>query len=329
MEFGMSLVTQYERSRDLTGIADELVKQAELVRDGGFDFVRVAEHHATDDNYLLNETVAPYLARHTGGMSLKMMCLLPYHNPVRIAEFGATMDVLTGGRFGLTVAQGYRPEEFAIFDVADRETAIGRLIEGVEIIKRLWTEDEVDFDGKHFQLDGVSINPKPVQNPRPPITAGASAESSIRRTAHIADGWSCSHVPFDAIADLLDAFRDECETVGEERSLTLSREVYVAETTEQAEEIVREPLMRKYERYVEWGQDEAIPDDQFHSQWEELKEDRFIVGDPDEVITEIQRYRDAFNPDRFKVRTQFKGMALEDVHESQRLLCDEVLPAFE
>lgn len=328
MDIGLSLVTQYESTRDLSGIANELIAQIDRARTGNFSFVRVAEHHVTADHYLLNEAVTSFLARDIGAMTLDMMCLLPYHHPVRIAELGATLDVLTGGRFRLTVAQGYRPEEFAVFGVGNRGRAIGRLVEGVDVIKRLWTEETVEYDGEYFQFDGIAINPKPVQNPRPAIYAGASNESSIRRAARLVDGWCGAHVPFDVVGEQVAAFRDESAAIGAaDKRVGVGREVYVADTTAEAESIVREPLMRKYDRYVEWGQDDAIDADEFHSQWTALKEDRFIIGTPEEVAAELKRYRDKFDLDFMSVRTQFKGMAFEDVHRSQELLVDAVLPA--
>lgn len=118
MDVSYFLVTQSASTRPLDGITDEFVRQTEMVRDGGFDSLFVGEHHATDDNYFLNEAVIAYLANHTGDMNIGTgMCLLPYHNPVRIAEFGATVDHLTDGRFRLGVVQGYRPEEYDVFGV--------------------------------------------------------------------------------------------------------------------------------------------------------------------------------------------------------------------
>lgn len=327
MDLGLGLVSQFDPSTDMRPVPAQLRRQTERADDHGLDFVRVAEHHATDDNYLLNEATAASLAEPTGDMTLDMMCLLPYHNPVRIAEFGATVDVLTGGRFRLTVALGYRPAEYAVFGVEDTEEAVGRLAEGVEVIKRLWTEDSVTFEGDYHHFEDVSINPKPLQEPRPPIYAGASNESSIRRAARIADGWCGAHVPLDVVRRQVADFRDESEKHGADTVVGLGREVCVGETTEQAIEMVQEPLMRKYESYSQWGQDDAIDDDEFQSEWDALAADRFVVGDPDEVIAEIERYRDALDLDYLTMRTQYKGMDWADVHRSQELLCTEVVPA--
>lgn len=327
MEFGLFLVTQYDFDRTMDGVADELVTQTELARDGGFDVIVAGEHHVTEENhYLLNEAVLAHIAEHVGGMRLGTgMCLLPYHNPVRIAEFGATLDVLTGGQFQFGAALGYRQQEYDVFGV-DRSDAPGRLIEGLEIIKRLWTEDDVTFEGEHFSLDGVSIHPKPIQDPRPEIWIGASNETSIRRAARIGDGWVGAHVPFDVAVSQAEAFRDERANYDDGGVVGIAREVFVAETTEKAEAAVRDHLMSKYDSYSDWGQDDVIEGDDFDSPWEKLKHDRFIVGDPEEVRSAIERYQDALDPDVFVVRSQFPGMDPTNVHSSIRLFADEVMP---
>ncbi len=118
MNLELLLVTQYDRDRDLTGIGDELRQQVALARAGGLDGVGVSEHHITTDQYLLNEPIIGHLADTVGDMRLTMaLCLLPYHNPVRIAEFDATIDVLSGGQFRFGVGLGYRDAEYEAFGV--------------------------------------------------------------------------------------------------------------------------------------------------------------------------------------------------------------------
>lgn len=330
MDFGFFLVTQYDESQSMHGIGDELVTQTQLARDVGFDLLAVGEHHVTDsDQYLLNESVLAHVAQHVGDMNLAAtLVLLPYHNPVRIAELGSTLDVLTEGQFRLGVGLGYREAEYDAFGVK-REDAPGRLVEGVEIIKRLWTEPSVDFDGDHFQLDDVSIRPQPLQDPRPPIWVGASNESSVRRGARIADGFLGAHVPFDLAARQIGDFRDErSKTDHGPGEVGLLRETFVGETTEHAEKTVGDPLMAKYESYSNWGQDDVIEADSFDSPWDKLRHERFLVGDPDDVIEDIQRYKDEMDPDRILIRTQYPDSDFEDVHESIRRFGEEVIPSF-
>ncbi|WP_436348539.1 LLM class flavin-dependent oxidoreductase [Natronorubrum sp. FCH18a] len=330
MDFGLLLVTQYDESQSMHGIGNELIEQTTLARDVGFDAVTVGEHHVTDsDQYLLNESVLTHVAQHVGEMDLAAtLVLLPYHNPVRIAELGATLDVLTEGQFTLGVGLGYRQKEYDVFGI-DRADAPGRLTEGVEIIKRLWTEPAVDFDGEHFQLSDVSIRPQPMQDPRPPIWVGASNESSVRRGARIADAFLGAHVPFNLAERQIDDFRDErSKTDSEPGEVGLIRETFVAETTEQAERTVRDPLMGKYESYSSWGQDDVIADDDFDSPWDKLSQERFLVGSPDDVIEDLQRYQDTMDLDRLVIRTQFPGSDFDDVHDSIRRFGEEVIPSF-
>ena len=327
MESGLLLVTQYDLGREMNGIGKELVTQTELARDSGFDLVTVGEHHFTDSHqYLLNEAVLAHIAEHIGDMRLAAtLSLIPYHNPARIAEFGATMDVLTGGQFVLGVGLGYRAKEYDVFGVT-REDAPGRLTEGVEIIKRLWTEEVVTFDGEHFQLDDVSIRPQPLQDLHPPIWVGASNESSVRRGARIADAFIGAHVPFDLAKRQIEDFHDEREKQGlDPGEVGLIRETYVAATTEEAEAIVRDPLMGKYESYSDWGQDDVIGGDDFDSPWDKLRHERFLVGSPADVRADVERYRDAMDLDYLVIRTQFPGADFEDVHSSIELFGNEVI----
>lgn len=327
MDLELLLVTQYEPERDLRGIGDELRRQVELAREGGLDGVGVSEHHVTEDQYLLNEAVIGHLADAVGDMRLTMaLCLLPYHNPVRIAEFGATVDVLTGGRFRFGVGLGYRDAEYDAFGV-DRADGPGRLVEGLEVIERLWTEASVSYDGEHFQFSEVTLRPKPLQDPRPPVWVGASNESSVRRGARIADGFLGAHVPFGLARRQIADFRDEREATDRgPGEVGLLREVYVGETTAAAEATVKEPLMRKYRSYTDWGQDDAIGGDTFESEWERLRDERFIVGSPDDVVREIERYDEAMDLDSLFFRTQYPGMDPADVRASIELFAEAVAP---
>jgi alkanesulfonate monooxygenase SsuD/methylene tetrahydromethanopterin reductase-like flavin-dependent oxidoreductase (luciferase family) len=330
MDFGLLAVTQYEIDRDLRRIGDELVTQTQLANESGFDLISIGEHHFTDSHqYLLNESALAHIAQHVEDTRLvASLILLPYHNPARIAELGATLDILSDGQFTMGVGLGYRQKEYDVFGV-ERDDAVGRFRECVEIIKRLWTEEYVSYDGDYFQLDEVAIRPQPLQDPRPPIWTGASNESSVRRGARKTDGFLGAHVPFDLAQRQIEDFRDERETQGlDEGEVGLIREAYVAETREKAEEIVREPLMGKYESYSDWGQDDVIGGDDFDSPWDKLKHERFLVGSPEDVRADIERYKEAMDLDYLFIRTQFPGADFDDVHSSIELFGEEVIPSF-
>jgi alkanesulfonate monooxygenase SsuD/methylene tetrahydromethanopterin reductase-like flavin-dependent oxidoreductase (luciferase family) len=154
----------------------------------GFRSVWLTEHHFCDDGYTPSPlVVAAAIGARTKEMRIGTnLLVLPLHDPMRIAEDAATVSIITGGRFLLGVGQGYHEEEFTGFGRKLRNRP-SLLEEGIEIIRRAWTGDVVNFSGKRFQVDGVRITPVP-DNP-PPILVGALADPAIDRAARIGDGY--------------------------------------------------------------------------------------------------------------------------------------------
>ncbi len=196
MKLGIYLNAQHPAADDPARRFAETLEQARLIHDLGFDSIWGGEHHATPGfHYFPLLPMLQRLAAEVPGLGIGTnLVLLPLHNPVEIAEIGAFLDVITGGRFMLGVGLGYRPEEFAIFGVPMAER-VSRLAEGVEIIRRLWTEDKVTHRGRHWSFENVTIRPRPIQRPRPPILVGSQVPAGIARAARIADGWLVVPVP--------------------------------------------------------------------------------------------------------------------------------------
>ena len=120
--------------------------------------------------------------------------LLPLHNPIELAEVGAFIDVITGGKFLLGVGLGYRPEEYAMYGVPMPER-VSRFGEAVGIIRRLWTEDRVTHQGRHWQFSDATIAPRPLQRRRRPSSSVRRCEAAITRAAKIGDGWLVVPIP--------------------------------------------------------------------------------------------------------------------------------------
>lgn len=123
-------------------------------------------------------------------------CILmsPLRTPVILAKEAATLDYLSGGRLILGVGFGGGKEiekEYSICGVPIKEK-VKRLVAGIEIMRKLWTGEEVNYDGYPWSFNGAVMLPRPRQTPIPVWIGGGSAESSLRRTARIADGWICS-----------------------------------------------------------------------------------------------------------------------------------------
>ena len=113
--------------------------------------------------------------------------VLPVHNPIHVAHQWANLDYVSNGRAILGVGLG-RDHHYQQFQVP-REGRVRRFREGVELIKALWTEPRVGYQGRILQLEDGTMAPQPVQKPRPPIWMGVGHPDAIRRAASIADGW--------------------------------------------------------------------------------------------------------------------------------------------
>jgi probable F420-dependent oxidoreductase len=114
--------------------------------------------------------------------------VLPYRNPFVVAKSGATLDLLSEGRFTLAVGVGYLKREFAALGV-DFEERAALFDESLDVIKAIWTGDDVSFEGKHFSAKGITAHPRPVSDPHPPIWIGGNTGAARRRVADKGNGW--------------------------------------------------------------------------------------------------------------------------------------------
>ena len=171
-------------SRLYDGYLDQIAEAESM----GFGSVWLTEHHFCDDGYTPSPLViAAAIGARTRSMRIGTnLMILPLHNPVRVAEDAATLSLLTNGRFDLGVGIGYREDEFRAFgrELKHRPSLIE---EAVEIIRRAWAGEVIDFEGKRFSLKGQRISPQPEIAPR--LLMGGMSEPAIDRAARIADGF--------------------------------------------------------------------------------------------------------------------------------------------
>ncbi len=331
MKLGIYLNLQHPESDDPARRFAEAVEQTRLIRSLGFDSLWVGEHHVTPGfHYFPQLPALQRLAAEAEGLMLGTnLILLPLHNPVELAEIGAFLDVISGGKFLLGVGLGYRPEEFAVFGVPLSQR-VSRLTEGLEIIRRLWTEDHVTHNGRHWQFSDATIRPRPLQSPRPPILVGAQVDAAIARAARIADGWLLVPVPtLDEIAKQMTLFTSARVAAGLPPSRHLVRliEVGCAPDEETAYRRIAPYLLEKYAAYASWGlggvtfEKEAAPE----AQLRRLAKDRFCIGTPAQVVEAlVAQHRAGIG--HLTMRMSWPGMGQAAILESLELLGREVLP---
>ena len=142
-----------------------------------------------DDLILEPITTLSYLAAVTDSVHLGFSVLvLPYRHPVLNAKMLATLDVISGGRLIVGAGVGWMAEEFATLN-ADFGARGPVTDEHIAILRALWAQPGPDLSGSHYDISGVVISPRPVQDPHPPIWTGGISAPALRRAANLGDGW--------------------------------------------------------------------------------------------------------------------------------------------
>ena len=328
MKFGIDLYPHF--GADLSGprALEYALRQVRAAREVGFDGIFASHHYAlgTTEGMFQPIPLLARLAAEAEGMTLgTAVFLLSMHNPVEVAELTATLDIIAGGRFVLGVGQGYRDVEFASFGIP-KSSRGGRMEEAVKVIRKLWAEDNVTWEGRYFPLSNVTINPKPVQQPGPPIWVGGDTLQGAARAARIGDAWLTSPRHSKGfIRQAVNVYRDRRREMGlPVQPPVFFREMYVAPSREEAEGEVMDAFERLYRVYHREGQ----PGERYDRSFQELREERIIVGDPDDVVQEIQRYRDEFGAEYMFFRLYYLGMDPEKSVQCIRLFGNEVIPHF-
>lgn len=301
----------------------------------GFDSVWLEEHHGVRDHYWPSPLTALAGIIHcTGRMTIGTNILvLPFYHPVRIAEDAAMLQIMSGGRFILGTAIGYKPDEFGLYGIP-MEKRGARFGEAITLIKKLWTQEEVNFNGQFYRVEGLKIEPRPI--PPPPIWIGGWGELALERAARLGDTWVPG--PTASLEKLLSAqaiyHRNLLSAQIDPacRPAPLTREVVIAETDELAWEMAEKHLLINYrDEYGggKWkhpliGQEDTTP----VSNLEVVSRDRFLVGDPETIIKQLQRFKETFGADHLICRLFFPGIPHDFILRELRLLAEQVIPAF-
>ena len=190
----------------------------------GFDSIAVPEHIVlpTEMVELMGSfwthamTVMAFIAGATTRIVVdSCVIVLPYHDPVVLAKAVSTLDLLSGGRVRLSIGVGHAEREFEALGVPFHER--GPLTdEYLAAMVELWTSKEPAFHGRFLSFDGVAFDPKPVQEPHPPIWVGGNSRAAMRRAARH-DGWFPWLITADELPPCLDYIRSLPEFAGRAR----------------------------------------------------------------------------------------------------------------
>jgi probable F420-dependent oxidoreductase len=313
------------------GSFEQTIQECERAESLGFDSIFLGEHHNNPVLYPAPLIGLAAIASRTRRIQLGTgVLLLPLYHPVAIAEEGAMVDMISGGRLILGVGAGYAPEEFAAYGLSVKERG-SRLDEAVNLLRRLWTEEHVSHQGRHFTVTDATVGPRTVQRPRPPIWFAGWAEPAIRRAARLGDAWlggpSASASELQTCVRYYTQARQDFGYGPDDGKIAALRYVFVAESMERAQAIAGAAFINFFENtYFRWPHP-VVKRPSGELTIQRLAEDRIILGDPATCIEHLRRLRTEVGVSHVIARISVPGIPEHEVRASQELFAREVMPA--
>jgi alkanesulfonate monooxygenase SsuD/methylene tetrahydromethanopterin reductase-like flavin-dependent oxidoreductase (luciferase family) len=336
VEFGFGLITCQHYPGDSRSGQDLYRQALALAEDAdtfGLDSVWVSEHHFVDDAYLpsLLPMCAAIAARTRRIRVGTALLLAPLHEPLRLAEDAAVVDLISGGRLVLCLGLGWRPEEFDALGVP-LASRVPRLLAAVDVLRQAWSGDLVR-GGHGANYPDVPVRPLPAQPGGPPLWIGGLTEPAIRRAGRVADGFMATEVTPDGL-------REQAALAGQERARTAATGPFTISVhlpTFVWDGPGAWDLIRDHHRYVAWKYEDmdtarsraggpAPPPPLAPGEEDQLRSS-IVMGTPDEVAGQIDAYRRAAGGDlHYIARLYFPGLPWDVQQRTLRLFAEQVIP---
>jgi probable F420-dependent oxidoreductase len=314
---------------DLPRMVDDIIAEAQQAERAGFDSFFVTEHHQEPNGYLPSPLpVVAALAARTSTIRLGTgIAILPLYHPIRLAEDCAVVDIISKGRLILGVGMGYQDVDFAAYGlkVSDR---LSLFEEGIEIVRRAWTEEKLSFAGKRFTLTDVSVTPKPVQSPCPPVWIAGVGDEAMKRAGRVGDALLADSFQLPArLKRRTELYRASATSRGRTAKVVLFREGFVAPTREEAIRQYEAGLLsthRYYWRHGSYYQDVKREED---LDLRRIGLERLILGSPQDCLEKIRMWHETIGADYFLIRFKHPaGPTHDEVMRALTLFGEQVIP---
>jgi len=325
----------------------EAIDQAVYAEELGFDSVWLAEHHFAPYGLVGSPLIAAAaIAATTNRIRIGTAVLVvPFYNPIRLAEDCALVDQISRGRLDIGYGRGYQPAEFRRLGVPQAE-ARARTEEAIELMKVAWTKEQFDFDGQFWSVDGARVLPKPAQDPHPTLYQAAASIDTFRRAGETGSRilTSPNFTPLKTVkkqfAVYLKALTDAGYDPGD-FDCPMLQQVFVGDTSQDAYDSARPyvEIMDRMKRALLPGADgEAIAEG--YESWAKITANigesdyalRFkeggMLGSAADIRERLSRLRDEIGVTEFICQFNFGGMPAELIRRSMRRFAEEIMPEF-
>jgi alkanesulfonate monooxygenase SsuD/methylene tetrahydromethanopterin reductase-like flavin-dependent oxidoreductase (luciferase family) len=340
MRFGLFYLPTCEGDTNVARLYEQILEQCAYADELGIEAVWFAEHHFSRIGICPDPwTLAAAAAQRTRRLRLgSAVSILPFRNPLLIAEQVAMVDQLSNGRVELGVGRGAQPSEFFGFGAVPAESR-GRLQESVAIIRQAWTEPAVTFQGEYFQYDQVEVWPKPVQRPSPPIWVAAANAGSVPWIAGqgLQMMATAAVKPLAIMREQFEAYQAAWATSGQHPArleFPLNVTLHLADSNAQARREVVDALQFFFSERSRLNSQLAAATGgalsssvNYELTPEQFVQDNALVGDPNRVIERIRRL-EAGAGLTYVLGHVYPEAGHQAMMKMIRLLAEEVMPAF-
>jgi len=347
MRFGLYAEMQAPRDKPHAELYRELLWQMEHADQAGFDVYSVIDHHFFQEFSISANPLALICAAAQRTRRLRFrvaLHTLPLSNPMRLAGEIAAADILTAGRLETGLGRGHA----WLFERSGVELAESRdrFDEAVEILLRAWTEDSFSYQGRYYRFKDLTVVPKPLQRPHPPLFAGGTSLATYEMAGR--RGWGMflpPLLPFKAMQPSIDAYIAAARQAGQEPNIVYIRPVYLGDDPHTIEREARlylqsflacnaspvkglpprEELIAKGYGFYASGALESLTKLTYQ---DILEQEIAFVGTPEQVVRQIGRLREQAPVNELAIVSNFGGIEHWKVLKTQELFARHVMPAF-
>jgi alkanesulfonate monooxygenase SsuD/methylene tetrahydromethanopterin reductase-like flavin-dependent oxidoreductase (luciferase family) len=343
MKFAFFTHVPWPEGTDPAAIIAQTAEQVQYAEELGFCSAWLAEHHFTRYSMVCSSLIlATHLAAHTKTIRIGTAVLVsPLHNPLRLAEDAAMVDVASGGRLDVGFGRGTSGYEYYGYNVDPQESQ-ERFQESIKVVQGLWTTPEFSYESRFIKLDQINLVPPPVQKPHPPIYIAATRTLTTLEFLVSSGHNLCIAVVQDTAAalDLCHRFVAMSQAAGNNRPMSdipFFRYFYVAETEAQVRRDTEARLnwvvdIMQWRRFIPKGSEVYRRMDDWRrtrteqpASYDTLVQDRAIIGTPEQCVAQIQALR-RHGIEYFGCNFDFGGMEHHKVMRSMELFAKEVAP---
>jgi len=340
MEFGVFY--QLPCSEDQTPVRriQDTIVQCQLADELGFDAAWLAELHFNPNFSLLSAPfmIGAAIAQITKRIRIgSAISLLPLHQPVRLAEEVATLDVLSNGRAIFGVGRGSMPSHYQGYSI-NQEEGRERFIEGLELVLGSWRQEDFKYQGKFYQSHGYRITPRPIQQPHPPVYVASNSEDTFGIVGAL--GHSILVAPTivttEGALQGLEFYRAELEANGHDASVlkvNVNVPIHVARSEEEAVKGFEKTIDNYLEtlRMIGQARGASQGSSRASSLTSKIVMDEFAaVGTPNQVSAKLEKLKKMYNPDEFMCWFNIGGLLPHSaVQSSMQMFAQEVMPRFQ